>query len=629
MAADFSPSSWRKSSLNTIVRGAEQKLGNQPSAENLASITNPLDTFFDHLKTHILNKTLDQSPYSIFANSLYHLWKKANEIGTDARPFPTVFTALVLLHRTMHSLTIDFSALPQKAQQSWLYAAFLLASKVEETPVGFSPRKMWPRFTVGKTPSEQSDFHRDVLNCESKILVALGFNIVVKLPHIRVLRIESGLGIVDAKIIASALLLSSLATLDATLALADPAAVAAAALQLSDFTSADDWTSQFHLDLQELSIIRARLIAINKWLGLPALQGTSDADPNGHIQQIKITPCSHVSSFTKIVALNKGTYGTVWKAKDNRTSEEVALKLLHGPCSRNDGFRYYVLREMLYLIRLNHPNIINGREVVFDDTDFLADSDRNDIDFYICMELVQYDLLKLMLAQCEQKTRFDQAQVKHLMRQLLLGVEHMHRYALLHRDLKLANVLLTSAGQLKIADLGSIRDTDRTALALTTQVVSLFYRPPELLLLTTHYTETLDVWSIGCLFYELLTYRRLFAGSNELEMIRKMMRVLGAPRPDVWEAVYKNLAGVNSHVLRALSENPNPIPLSTQADLQTTPGITPAAIDLLAKMLDWDPRTRIRASEALAHPYFSEDPEPQIPIPILKQQPLPDDEEDD
>src|SRR3989338_6482165 len=155
-----SPGSWRKQSLNAIVRGAEQKLGNQPTEVHLGVITAGLTQLIDHAKTKVSARELTATEHHSFVTGFLHLWRKAGEIGAEARAFPSVLTAMTLLHRTIASLGLNYAGLPAQMQHAWLYAAFLLASQVEETPVGFSPRKMWLRFAYGKTQSEQAGFPR-------------------------------------------------------------------------------------------------------------------------------------------------------------------------------------------------------------------------------------------------------------------------------------------------------------------------------------------------------------------------------------------------------------------------------------------------------------------------------------
>lgn len=189
------------------------------------------------------------------------------------------------------------------------------------------------------------------------------------------------------------------------------------------------------------------------------------------------------------------------------------MKLLKNTLGR-DGFPYYMLREILFLRRLDHPNIVAGQEV-------LVDRSGSEYKFFVVMEFISFDLRDLWSAQVDRSAQpaWTEAHVKHLTMQLLEAIAYMHQQGLMHRDIKLENLLFDS-GVLKVADLGSIRDAGRTELKLTTAVVTLWYRPPELLLGNTLYTSSIDIWSIGCVIVELLVMRALLPGKDVNDMMR-------------------------------------------------------------------------------------------------------------
>ena len=240
--------------------------------------------------------------------------------------------------------------------------------------------------------------------------------------------------------------------------------------------------------------------------------------------------CRQISEFTQERKINEGAYGSVFVARDHRSGEIVAVKKMKKTMSRS-GFPYYMLREILFLFRLNHPNIVDGKAVAIDNR---RERGREAI-FYIVMEFVPVDMLSLVKFQAsiprEQRIRL--SQVKSAMFQLLRALQNMHSQGLMHRDLKLANLLLDNDGSLKIADLGSIRDIGRTTLKLTTQIVTLWYRAPELLMGSSKYNHSIDMWSFGCLFVELLTLKPLFPGTSELETAVKIFKLLGRPSSKV------------------------------------------------------------------------------------------------
>jgi serine/threonine protein kinase len=255
---------------------------------------------------------------------------------------------------------------------------------------------------------------------------------------------------------------------------------------------------------------------------------------------------------------------------------------------------------VLFLRRLNHPNVVSGHEVL---SKPLADGTR---EFYIVMEYISFDMRDLWLAQKDFSAHppWHEGHIKHLTLQLLDAMAYMHQRGLMHRDIKLENILFDS-GVLKVADLGSIRDAGRTALKLTTAVVTLWYRPPELLLGNTHYTNAIDIWSIGCVIVEMLAMSALFPGRDVDDMMHRIVACVGKPSGADWQAHFAHLPRAGA-MWPVISKLPQSKPLET-----VLAGKSPACIDLIKKMICYDPTQRISAKKAMSHPYFQEDPKPE------------------
>jgi serine/threonine protein kinase len=179
---------------------------------------------------------------------------------------------------------------------------------------------------------------------------------------------------------------------------------------------------------------------------------------------------------------------------------------------------------------------------------------------------------------------------------------------------------LAQDGTLKIADLGSIRDLTRAGIKLTLPVLSKHYRPPELLLGATQYTNSVDMWSVGCLFYELLTYRRLFEGHVDHDVLVRIFERRGTPAADVWQRSYANLSGALDPEVISFRRSSSNIPPSTEppflSELVTVqPSVSSEAADLLLSLLDWDPTQRISAADALQHRWFQIAPKAKPALP--------------
>uniref|UniRef100_A0A3Q2YLT3 cyclin-dependent kinase n=1 Tax=Hippocampus comes TaxID=109280 RepID=A0A3Q2YLT3_HIPCM len=307
---------------------------------------------------------------------------------------------------------------------------------------------------------------------------------------------------------------------------------------------------------------------------LPALQG-----------------CRSVEEFQCLNRIEEGTYGVVYRAKDKKTDEIVALKRLKME-KEKEGFPITSLREINTIMKAQHPNIVTVREIV-------VGSNMDKI--YIVMNYVEHDLKSLMETM---KQPFLPGEVKTLMIQLLRGVRHLHDNWILHRDLKTSNLLLSHKGILKVGDFGLAREYGSPLKPYTPVVVTLWYRSPELLLGAKEYSTAVDMWSVGCIFGELLTQKPLFPGKSEIDQINKIFKDLGSPSEKIWPG-YNELPAVKK---MSFTEHP-------YNNLRKRFGalLSDQGFDLMNKFLTYCPSKRILSDEALKHEYFRETPLPIEP----------------
>ena len=196
------------------------------------------------------------------------------------------------------------------------------------------------------------------------------------------------------------------------------------------------------------------------------------------------------------------------------------------------------------------------------------------------------------------------SEIKQLMLQLTSGVSYLHENYILHRDLKTSNLLLSNKGQLKIADFGMARYVGDPSPKLTSLVVTLWYRAPELLLGAKEYGAAIDMWSVGCIFAELLERAAIFRGSNEADQIARIFDALGLPTEDSWPA-FRRLP--NAAALK-LPRRTGP---AEDRIRPRFPDLTGAGCALLRDLLSLNPEGRPTAAEVLRHPYFEEKPKPK------------------
>ncbi|CAM8879519.1 unnamed protein product [Rhodiola kirilowii] len=308
--------------------------------------------------------------------------------------------------------------------------------------------------------------------------------------------------------------------------------------------------------------------------------------------------CRSVDEFERLNKIDEGTYGVVYRARDNKSGEIVALKKVKMERER-EGFPLTSLREINILLSFHHPSIVDVKEVVVGSS---LDS------IFMVMEYMEHDLKGLMETM---KQPYSQSEVKCLMIQLLEGVKYLHDNWVLHRDLKTSNLLLNNRGELKICDFGLSRQYGSPLKPYTQLVVTLWYRAPELLLGAKQYSTAIDMWSLGCIMAELLSKKPLFDGKTEVEQLDKIFRTLGTPSEAIWPG-FSKLPGVKVNFVK---HQYNLLRKKFPATSFTgSPVLSDAGFNLLNKLLTYDPDKRITAEAALNHDWFRE-----VPLPKSKE----------
>lgn len=286
-----------------------------------------------------------------------------------------------------------------------------------------------------------------------------------------------------------------------------------------------------------------------------------------------------------IMPIGRGAYGIVCSVLNSEINEMVAMKKIA------NAFDNYMdakrtLREIKILRHFDHENVIGLRDVIS------PPLRREFTDVYIATELMDTDLHQII----KSNQNLSEEHCQYFLYQILRGLKYIHSANVIHRDLKPSNLLLNANCDLKICDFGLARPTSENDHHMTEYVVTRWYRAPELLLNSSDYTAAIDIWSVGCIFMELMIKRPLFPGKDHVNQMHLLTELLGTPKASDLGFLQ------NEDARRYIRQLP---PQPRQSLGQVFPHVHPLAIDLVEKMLTFDPTRRITVEEALSHPYLA------------------------
>ncbi|KAG6051056.1 negative regulator of the PHO system [Claviceps sp. Clav50 group G5] len=289
----------------------------------------------------------------------------------------------------------------------------------------------------------------------------------------------------------------------------------------------------------------------------------------------------HPSSFQQLEKLGEGTYATVFKGRNRQTGELVALKEIH--LDSEEGTPSTAIREISLMKELKHENIVALYDVIHTENKLM-----------LVFEFMDGDLKRYMDVNGE-RGALQPNVIKSFMYQLLKGIEFCHHNRVLHRDLKPQNLLINSKGVLKLGDFGLARAFGIPVNTFSNEVVTLWYRAPDVLLGSRTYNTSIDIWSAGCIMAEMFTGRPLFPGTTNEDQIVRIFRIMGTPTERTWPGISQ------------FPEYKPTFQMYATQDLRSIlHAIDPVGIDLLQRMLQVRPELRISAHDALQHPWFSD-----------------------
>lgn len=297
-----------------------------------------------------------------------------------------------------------------------------------------------------------------------------------------------------------------------------------------------------------------------------------------------------MEDYVKIEKIGEGTYGIVYKGRHVKTGKLVALKKIRLE-SEDEGIPSTAIREISLLKELQHPNVVGLQDVLMQENRL-----------YLVFEFLSMDLKKYLDTIPAGKF-MEKSLVQSYLYQITQAILFCHQRRVIHRDLKPQNLLIDQKGVIKVADFGLARAFGIPIRVYTHEVVTLWYRAPEVLLGAPRYSTPIDVWSIGCIFAEMANKRPLFHGDSEIDQLFRIFRTLGTPTDENWPGVtqmpdYKpSFPNWKQNILNSVVQQ-----------------INNRGVDLLQKMLVFDPAKRISAKACLNHGYFNDLDKSTLPV---------------
>ncbi|KAK0423353.1 hypothetical protein QR680_008099 [Steinernema hermaphroditum] len=291
----------------------------------------------------------------------------------------------------------------------------------------------------------------------------------------------------------------------------------------------------------------------------------------------------HIEDFQKLEKIGEGTYGVVYKGCNRFTKEMVAMKKIRLE-NEEEGVPSTTIREMSMLRELRHPNIVDLQQVIMEETHL-----------YLIFEFLSMDLKKFLDSLPSTKL-LEPHVLKSYMYQMCQAMCFCHQRRVLHRDLKPQNILVGDDGVVKLADFGLARAIGVPVRAYTHEIVTLWYRAPEVLLGVNKYSMAVDIWSMGCIFAQMATKKPLFPGDSEIDQLFKVFRVLGTPNEMMWPGI-STLRDFKPSFPHWNGNKLNEV-MNKYLDEQ--------GLNLLQKMFIYYPVERISCKKILTHPYFDD-----------------------
>lgn len=293
-----------------------------------------------------------------------------------------------------------------------------------------------------------------------------------------------------------------------------------------------------------------------------------------------------LNDFHKLDKIGEGTYGVVYKAQSIKYNELVAMKKIRLE-NDEEGVPATAIREISMLIELRHPNVVELQDVIMQDNKL-----------YLVFEFLSMDLKRFLDTYADDPDVYGPLVMKSFLFQVCQAMCFCHQRRVLHRDLKPQNLLVDiKTNTIKVADFGLARAIGIPVRAYTHEIVTLWYRSPEILLGSPRYSIGVDTWALGCIFAEMATKQPLFMGDSEIDQLFRIFRILGTPTENEWPGI-----GTMPDYKPTF---PNWGAVTLRKKIRKDQ-IDDIGLDLLYKTIIYDPIKRISTKDILSHPYFND-----------------------